>query len=174
MASDSLLSHYLSRGDTIISLDGKYIHNPQQWFEKLLQMNTKMEHNSGEIGTEKGYCFSNSAIEKNIKLPYFFNHNSSCPNDLRAFVNLPCPTSNLSGTKTQDRYCLLSLNIAHQKKCGGGWDIANAVRNCTCQEVIIFFFSYNLIVESYPFSHRMNYAWCLNKSQEKHGLKFHF
>lgn len=56
-------------------------------------------------------------------------------------MNLPCPTSKLSDANTQDKYCLISLDIAHQKKCGDGWDIANVVRNCTCQEVIIYYFS---------------------------------
>ncbi|KAG8633816.1 membrane-bound transcription factor site-2 protease homolog isoform X3 [Manihot esculenta] len=150
--STSPLSGYLSPGDVIMSLDGKHIHNEQEWMEmtsviheRALQHSNHSENSIGfaMIHNRKGYCVPTSLIEESKKIHLVYNQ-SSCPDDLTEFVAIQCyGSSKLDDVsngddhlnKRESRLCLKATDVVKLNKCSDGWvtEITNG-SSCICSQ----------------------------------------
>ncbi|XP_019706630.1 membrane-bound transcription factor site-2 protease homolog isoform X2 [Elaeis guineensis] len=147
VAQTSALSGYLSPYDVIISLDGSNIKSPQEWMNKMAQVNaqilpkfTDLEEplHSQAVSGRKGYCIPNSWVENSR------NDKFSCPDGLTAFVSIPCFNSSLlvrsihgdgDKNKVEDRQCLTAQDVVKLKKCGDEWELTGNDRShCACSE----------------------------------------
>lgn len=156
MPSSSPLSGYLCPGDVIISLDGKHIHNEQEWLDAVSfidkQMLQGLNHSKSSESAEivhirKGYCIPNSMKEesKNIYVPEM---EPACPLNFFEFTAIDCSNSSNSvdaitednqSNKISTPFCLSANEIVELSKCGPGWmaEISNG-SNCECSQVYIY------------------------------------
>uniref|UniRef100_A0A6N2K2Z1 Endopeptidase S2P n=1 Tax=Salix viminalis TaxID=40686 RepID=A0A6N2K2Z1_SALVM len=134
----SPLSGYLSPGDVIVSLDGKHIHNEQDWMEittVLIDEQTLQSSNLSKsfeglaiVHRMKGYCVPTSVIEESKEM-LFIENQSACPDDLTGFVAVQCfnssksdIVSNEDGISLRQRWhCLNARDVVKLNKCGDGW-----------------------------------------------------
>lgn len=146
MPQTSALSGYLSPYDVIMSLDGSNIKSPQEWMNKMAQINaqillkfTYLEESlhSQAVSGRKGYCIPNSWVENSR------NDQFSCPDELTAFVSISCFNSSLlvgsihggnDKNKVENRHCLIAQDVVKFKKCRDGWE-NNDGSHCACSEV---------------------------------------
>ncbi|KAG8633815.1 hypothetical protein MANES_18G124500v8 [Manihot esculenta] len=174
--STSPLSGYLSPGDVIMSLDGKHIHNEQEWMEmtsviheRALQHSNHSENSIGfaMIHNRKGYCVPTSLIEESKKIHLVYNQ-SSCPDDLTEFVAIQCyGSSKLDDVsngddhlnKRESRLCLKATDVVKLNKCSDGWvtEITNG-SSCICSQVeyfqILLYFATFIIISMFlSFAH---------------------
>lgn len=150
----SPLSGYLSSGDVIVSLDGIYIHNEQDWIEIAALLEKQTLQNSSHpkyaglraADGRKGYCVSNYMIEESKKIQ-LVDDQSACPNDFTAFVTGHCFDTSISVNvsskgdqlnKSENVYCLNAKDIVKLDKCGDGWvtSLTNG-SHCVCSKVDI-------------------------------------
>ncbi|KAL9406781.1 hypothetical protein Peur_003753 [Populus x canadensis] len=107
--STSPLSGYLSPGDAIISLDGKRIHNEQDWMEITALIDEQ--------------TLQSSNLSKS-----FEDNQSACPDDLAEFVAIQCFDPRKSDdvniedglSRRQRRHCLNAKDVVKLNKCGDG------------------------------------------------------
>ncbi|KAF9686074.1 hypothetical protein SADUNF_Sadunf03G0120500 [Salix dunnii] len=135
--STSPLSGYLSPGDVIVSLDGKRIHNEQDWMEitvlideQTLQSSNLSKSSEGLaiVHRRKGYCVPTSVIEESNEM-LFIQNESACPDDFTGFVAVQCFNSSKSdsvsiedGISRRKRgHCLNARDVVKLNKCGDGW-----------------------------------------------------
>lgn len=135
--STSPLSGYLSPGDVIVSLDGKRIHNKQDWMEitvlideQTLQSSNLSKSSEGLaiVHRRKGYCVPTSVIEESNEM-LFIQNQSACPDDFTGFVAVQCFNSSKSdsvsiedGISQRKRgHCLNARDVVKLNKCGDGW-----------------------------------------------------
>lgn len=153
MPSLSPLSGFLAPGDLVMSLDGIYIRNPQEWTEMAAHIHEQTLKNSnfstGFHISNKGYCVSSSLIEasRDVQLT---DDQSTCPNDFTAFTTISCSNSSmLDEGIIEDKYqnsregmhCLIGKDIVKLRKCGDGWvKSASNKSSCPCSEVQIMLF----------------------------------
>ncbi|XP_042515517.1 membrane-bound transcription factor site-2 protease homolog isoform X2 [Macadamia integrifolia] len=152
LSSASPLSGFLSPGDLIVSLDGLGIHDPEEWMERIalihkdsfLNSNYSKDSRSLPVhGRRKGYCVAGSLLEdvNNILLK---DDQFDCPNELAAFVNVPCFNSSFlddgsSGNslhhERESRHCLTAKDVVKLEKCGDGWPaIETGTSSCDCSQ----------------------------------------
>ncbi|KAH7839015.1 hypothetical protein Vadar_033766 [Vaccinium darrowii] len=143
----SPLSGFLAPGDLVMSLDGIYIRNPQEWTEMAAHIHEQTLKNSnfstGFHISNKGYCVSSSLIEasRDVQLT---DDQSTCPNDFTAFTTISCSNSSmLDEGIIEDKYqnsregmhCLIGKDIVKLRKCGDGWvKSASNKSSCPCSE----------------------------------------
>uniref|UniRef100_A0A2P2JQX8 Uncharacterized protein MANES_18G124500 n=1 Tax=Rhizophora mucronata TaxID=61149 RepID=A0A2P2JQX8_RHIMU len=156
--STSPLSGYLSPGDLIVSLDGKYIHNVREWMEattlideQTLQNLNHSDHSRGSVvRSRKGYCITTSMMAESEKV-LFVDNQYTCPNGLTEFVMINCfDSSELDNLRTEVnqpnrsrcRRCFNAGDVVKLNKCGDGWrtGIINGSR-LLCSQVIVLKFS---------------------------------
>lgn len=146
------MSKYLAPGDQIISLDGIPIHNAQEWMEMTALIYEETLHTKNHskyvrgfetVNSRKGYCVPNFMKEEGQKIP-LVDDQSVCPNDLVAFVDIPCLDTEMSDAgssedgypkRRQNRYCLSAKDIVKLNKCGDGWATISNGSSCTCSMV---------------------------------------
>jgi S2P endopeptidase len=164
--STSPLSGYLSPGDAIVSLDGKRIHNDQEWMETtaLIDERTLQSSNLSKsfealaiVHQMKGYCVPTSVIEESNEM-LFIENQSACPDELTEFVAVQCFNSSKSDnvniedgiSQRQRRHCLNAKDVVKLNKCGDGWvtEITKG-SSCLCSQVHIRHFP--ALPESKPF-----------------------
>ncbi|KAJ6414866.1 hypothetical protein OIU84_003807 [Salix udensis] len=134
----SPLSGYLSPGDVIVSLDGKRIHNEQDWMEittvlideQILQSSNLSKSFEGLaiVHRMKGYCVPTTVIEESKEM-LFIENQSACPDDLTGFVAVQCFNSSKSDivsnedgiSRRQRWHCLNARDVVKLNKCGDGW-----------------------------------------------------
>lgn len=152
ISSTSPLVGYLSPGDVIVSLDGVRIHNVQEWMEmtaligeKTLQYSNSSEdiQRSAKLNPGKGYCVPSSLMGENTKIQLADNH-SFCPNELTAFVTVPCFVLSMLGEsnsedshpeRRESLHCLAAKDIVKLNKCGDGWVTTVTNRSsCICSQ----------------------------------------
>lgn len=163
----SPLSGYLSPGDVIVSLDGKRIHNEQDWMEittVLIDEQTLQSSNLSKsfeglaiVHRMKGYCVPTSVIEESKEM-LFIENQSVCPDDLTGFVAVQCFNSSKSDivsnedgiSRRQRWHCLNARDVVKLNKCGDGWvtEITKG-SSCLCSQVHIRHFP--ALPESQPF-----------------------
>ncbi|WCJ24433.1 hypothetical protein M5689_006393 [Euphorbia peplus] len=149
--SSSSLSGYLSPGDVILTLDGKRIHNEQEWGEMTALINDKVLQSSRHLENSKGlaivhggmsYCVSNSLVEES-RMINLVDDQASCPNDLTEFVAIKCSgSSELDNgigygysNRTENRHCLNAKDVVKLKKCNHGWVTKTTDgSNCLCSQ----------------------------------------
>jgi len=134
--STSPLSGYLSPGDAIVSLDGKRIHNEQDWMEitALIDEQTLQSSNLSKsfegpatVHRMKGYCVPTFLVEE-INRTFFIDNQSACPDDLAEFVAIQCFDPSKSDnvdiedglSRRQRRHCLNAKDVVELNKCGEG------------------------------------------------------
>ena len=134
--STSPLSGYLSPGDAIVSLDGKRIHNEQDWMEitALIDEQTLQSSNLSKsfegpatVHRMKGYCVPTFVVEE-INRTFFIDNQSACPDDLAEFVAIQCFDPSKSDnvdiedglSRRQRRHCLNAKDVVELNKCGEG------------------------------------------------------
>ena len=141
MSSGSPLTGYLSPGDTILSLNGLDIHNPEEWFEKASRLDPKV-HNLFNYSYPdhsmriQGYCIPDSWIKDQNILST--DDENACPEDLVAFI-----IKRLDGNHSGDGhdvpmrkyYCLLPQDVLKLKKCGDAYQRDESNQLCLCLEV---------------------------------------
>ncbi|KAL9386768.1 hypothetical protein Peur_019892 [Populus x canadensis] len=145
--STSPLSGYLSPGDAIVSLDGKRIHNDQEWMkttalidERTLQSSNLSKSFEGLVIVHqmKGYCVPTSVIEESNEM-LFIENQSACPDDLTEFVAVQCFNSSKSDnvniedgiSQRQRRHCLNAKDVVKLNKCGDGW-VTEITKGSSC------------------------------------------
>ncbi|KAF5742402.1 membrane-bound transcription factor site-2 protease isoform X1 [Tripterygium wilfordii] len=135
--STSPLFGYLSPGDVIVSIDGKHIHNAQEWMEMAALIdkqrfqslnNSKYVKDFGIVDGRTGYCVPNSMIKGKQRL-HLTDNPSACPNDLTAFVSIHgfdlstlddfSEDGHLNGSQTG--LCLNARDIVKCNKCSAEW-----------------------------------------------------
>lgn len=156
--STSPLSGYLSPGDVILSLDGKQIHNGQEWMEMAALIDEQTPQNLNYSANSEGlaiahsrksYCVPTSMIEQNNIQSV--GNQSACPSDLTEFVAIQCFDSStldnvsiLDGhpNRRESRHCLNAKEIVKLNKCGGGWMTEGTHgSSCVCSQVHILTYS---------------------------------
>ncbi|XP_059437142.1 membrane-bound transcription factor site-2 protease homolog isoform X1 [Corylus avellana] len=149
VSSTSPLFKYLSPGDLIMSLDGVHIHNAEEWMEMTVLIDnvtrqitdhTEYVEGFGAVNGRKGYCVPNFMIEDGQKIQSVDNQ-SACPNDLTAFVTIPCLDTRMSDSgnsknghpkRRQSTHCMNAQDIVKLYKCGDGWTTITNGSSCTC------------------------------------------
>nr|GMC67487.1 membrane-bound transcription factor site-2 protease homolog isoform X1 [Ipomoea batatas] len=139
VASTSPLSRYLSPNDVIHSVDGIRINTVQEWLQiatSLTMQEYQGNYSSFKTSSGKGYCVPYSLLEKRIHVQLRGNE-TTCPNDLIAFVATSCPELRLSGDwRMENMYCLYAKDILKLEKCGDGWAKTSDNRSsCLCSQV---------------------------------------
>ena len=142
MPHTSPLTGYLSRGDVIAAVDGSKISYPNEWTDKMIQINFQMHQKA--FSGRKGYCVPNTWLD-GTNTTHIIDDNFSCPDELATFVTVSCPNSSLSaGISSEDsnvnrretNQCLTAKDVVKLNKCGDGWEMIGTDRsNCTCLEV---------------------------------------
>uniref|UniRef100_A0A1D1XKR9 Membrane-bound transcription factor site-2 protease n=2 Tax=Anthurium amnicola TaxID=1678845 RepID=A0A1D1XKR9_9ARAE len=145
----SPLSGYLSYGDIIVSLDGSDIYNPREWVEKMTHLDIQMLNQSYHssypkisqtVSGGKGYCVPSFWVDEERAFQSMYDE-ISCPDDLTAFVSIPCCTSHLLDGEscndscrntTRRNYCFPPKDIIKFKKCGDGWQTLKTAQSCQC------------------------------------------
>ncbi|XP_065847928.1 membrane-bound transcription factor site-2 protease homolog isoform X2 [Euphorbia lathyris] len=147
----SSLSGYLSPGDVIVTLDGKRIHNEQEWGEMTILINDKVLQGSKHVENYKGlaivhggmsYCISNSLVEESRKIS-LVDDQSACPDDLMEFVAIKCSDSSELdndigygySNRTENRHCLNAKDVVKHNTCSHGWVTKTTNgSNCLCSQ----------------------------------------
>ncbi|KAF8390822.1 hypothetical protein HHK36_023121 [Tetracentron sinense] len=148
----SPLTGYLSPGDVIVSLDGLRIHEHREWTKIISLMDEQTVQNSNyskdfrgfpAVGFRRGYCVPKSLMEDNKKI-HPVDDQFACPNELTAFVIVPCFSSSmLDDGSSEDshqnnregKHCLSFKDVVELKKCGDGWATTATSRSiCVCSE----------------------------------------
>nr|GMC82152.1 membrane-bound transcription factor site-2 protease homolog isoform X1 [Ipomoea batatas] len=138
VASTSPLSRYLSSNDVIHSVDGIRINTVQEWLQiatSLTEQEYQGNYSAFKSSGGKGYCVPNSLLEKRIHVQLRGNE-TTCPNDLIAFVATSCPELKFSGEwQMENIYCLYAKDILKLEKCGDGWTKSSDNRSsCLCSQ----------------------------------------
>ncbi|EEF29670.1 protease m50 membrane-bound transcription factor site 2 protease, putative [Ricinus communis] len=150
--SASPLSGYLSPGDIIVSLDGRRIHNEQEWMEmtalihqQALPSSNHSENSRGSsiVHSRNGYCVPTSMIEESKKI-HLADDQSACPDNLTEFVAIQCfGSSHLHDatfenghlSRKDGMHCLDARDAVKLKRCDRGWatEITNG-SSCLCSQ----------------------------------------
>ncbi|XP_031107712.1 membrane-bound transcription factor site-2 protease homolog [Ipomoea triloba] len=138
VASTSPLSRYLSPNDVIHSVDGIRINTVQEWLQiatSLTMQEYQGNYSAFKTSSGTGYCVPYSLLEKRIHVQLRGNE-TTCPNDLIAFVATSCPELRLSGDwRMENMYCLYAKDILKLEKCGDGWAKTSDNRSsCLCSQ----------------------------------------
>ncbi|XP_050225099.1 membrane-bound transcription factor site-2 protease homolog [Mercurialis annua] len=152
--SSSPLSGYLSPGDVIVSLDGRRIHNEQEWMDMTTLMHKQALHSSNHsensegfsmVCRRRGYCVPTSLIEES-KMIHSLDDQSTCPDDLTEFVACQCFDSSKSDEAISEidhqqqltrksRHCLNARDVVKLNKCDHGWFTeTNNGSSCLCSQ----------------------------------------
>lgn len=135
-----------------MSLDGVHIHSAEEWMEMTVLIDnvtrqitdhTEYVEGFGTVNVRKGYCVPNFMIEDGQKIQSVDNQ-SACPNDLTAFVTIPCLDTRMSDggnsknghpKRRQSTHCMNAQDIVKLYKCGDGWTTITNGSSCTCSLV---------------------------------------
>ncbi|KAF6135222.1 hypothetical protein GIB67_035293 [Kingdonia uniflora] len=153
VSAKSPLSGYLSTGDVIVSLDGKEVHDPQEWKDMIALINKQALQSSYNFNNsvnfqavhgQKGYCIPNSWVEDNMKKMQREKTQSACPDELTMFSSIPCFNSSLISygssednhwKRNQRFHCFSARDVVQLKKCGSRWPATDTLGNsCVCSQ----------------------------------------
>ncbi|KAL8143797.1 hypothetical protein V2J09_016829 [Rumex salicifolius] len=149
ISSKSPLSDYLSPGDTIVSLDSLKIRDAQEWIQLagLIDKQSRDHPTSASdwrssvmMNRPRGHCVPSSLVEKSRKTRLIINE-PACPNELNAFVTLPCYGSSLHRDRRADKqtinetmYCMNAYDIVRFNACDGLMTTNDYEISCMCSK----------------------------------------